>query len=488
MCGIEGVISRCSQVSPELSTLAQEVQNRGEDAAGMGVITAAGIPLIHKGLGLVKQVFQEQSLFEKLSGPVGIAHVRYKTFGGAGLQNAQPFLDHARDGTVFILGHNGHIRNAESLAEGLRNQGCSFESTNDAEIMLKYVIHEWNKSTAKELHQKLHQSLQSFMNAADGGYSVVMAVAHPVEGKYLVAFKDPHGIRPGLIGKKERAVAVSSESIALESNGYRHIQDIPHGSVVIVDEELQLTHVPIKKQGLKICHFDMTYFSRASSFMNGRGLNDRRHELGKQVALENQDLWNVIDVVTYVPNCPQEMARAGAKAMGKLQEYKTAIEKNRYAGRVFLKESQNIREDEAERAFSVITGTVEGRRIAVFDDSIVRATNAKVITRKLRESGAEEVYWFVCTPPIKNPCQWGIDLKSHEELVAAHRTPEQVCSFIGADTVRYISQKGYLSVLSGADPTILEHKIKKGTFEKDVLIPLTPESFCTHCLDGRLPK
>ncbi len=487
MCGIEGVISH-TLVSPELSKLAQEVQNRGEDAAGIGVIDAKGVPQIHKGLGLVRQVFQAASILEELAGHVGVAHVRYKTFGGAGLQNAQPFAARAKDGTAFVLCHNGHVLNADKIGEQLVNQGCSFESTNDAEILLKHIIHVWDTSGTAGFYEQLQNSLNSLVHKAEGGYTVVMAVSNPTQGRYLVAFKDPHGIRPGLVGLKEHAVAVSSESIALESNGYAQVRDIPQGTVVVVDESLQLFQIPLKKQCLKVCHFDMTYFSRASSFIHGRGLNDRRHELGKQVALENQDLWDKVDIVTYVPNCPQEMARAGAKVMGKLSEYKTAIEKNRYAGRVFLKESQDIREDEAERAFSIITGTVEGRVTAVFDDSIVRATNARVITRKLRDAGAKEVYWFVCTPPIKNPCHWGIDLKSHEELVAARRTPAQVCSFIEADAVRYISQQGYVRVLSEANATILEHKIAKGTFQKDVLTPLSPQNFCTHCLDGNNPN
>ncbi|MCI0616358.1 amidophosphoribosyltransferase [bacterium] len=487
MCGTVGVISKKEAVSPELAKLNQEVQHRGEDTAGILTLDEKGKAHLHKKTGLVRDVFDpSKGILERLIGNVGLGHVRYRTFGGSGNKNAQPFYAEAEDGSIFGIGNNGHVVNAKKLTTDLTQKGFKFKSTNDIEHILYTLIDGWNNTEEEMLEERLKKSAKNVLEKVTGGYFCVGALNHK-QKHYLFAFKDPLGIRPGLIGFKDNMVAFSSESNALENNGYRAITDLNPGDLVVADEHTVISWSSALSKGCKACHFEFPYFSRASSVIYGRVINDVRHHLGEKLAEENKDLWNKIDVITYVPNCPQEMARAFSETIGKLEKYKTAIEKNRYAGRVFLKERQDIREDEAERAFVVLPGIVTGKRVAVIDDSVVRGTNAIVIVRKLLEAGAREVYWLSCTPPIKYGCTYGIDMKTPAELAAGNRNLKQLTKYITADTVRYISMKGYFEVLCNGNRALLQDKIHRGIFNEAAYRDMKPSDFCTHCLTGVKP-
>jgi amidophosphoribosyltransferase len=485
MCGIVGVISKNEGVSPELSKLLQEVQNRGEDTSGICTIDEKRKPHLHKKAGLTREIFDPSTL-ERLAGHVGVGHVRYRTFGGSGVKNAQPFYSTSDDGTRFCFGHNGHVVNGKWLTNDLVHKGFAFKSSNDAELIMNVLIDNWNSSKKETLEDRLTDATKKVMEKVTGGYFCVGGMHHNKK-QYLFAFKDPHGIRPGLIGFKDNMVAFASESNALENNGYRAITDLNPGDLVVADEHTVISWSSVLRKSCKACHFEFPYFSRAPSVIYGRVINDIRHHLGNTVAEENKDLWDKIDIITYAPNCPLEMARAFAESIGKLDAYKTAIEKNRYAGRVFLKESQDLREDEAERAFVILPGIVKNKCVAVIDDSIVRGTNAIIIIRKLREAGAREVYWLSCTPPIKYGCKYGVDMKTPAELVAGNRNIRQITTRLGAETVRYISMKGYFNVLCDGNQALLEDKIHRGTFNASAYRDLKPSDFCTHCLTGRKP-
>jgi len=486
MCGIVGVISKEASVSPELAKLSQEVQHRGEDTAGICTLEKKGKVHLHKKTGLVRDVFDpNKGILERLIGNVGLGHVRYRTFGGSGNKNAQPFYTRAEDGSIFAIGDNGHVENAKRLGRDLENR-FKFKSTNDIEHILYTLTDGWNNTEEEMLDDKLKKAVKNVLEKVSGGYFCVGALNHE-KRNYLFAFRDPVGIRPGLIGFKDNMVAFSSESNALENNGYRAITDLNPGDLVVVDEHTVISWSSVLRKGCKACHFEFPYFSRASSVIYGRVINDIRHHLGKKLAEENKDLWDKIDVITYVPNSPLEMARSFAEAIGKLEKYKTAIEKNRYAGRVFLKERQELREDEAERAFVILPGIVEGKRVAVVDDSIVRGTNAIVIVRKLFEAGAREVYLLSCTPPIKYGCTYGVDMKTPEELAAGNRNIMQITKYIGADSVRYISMKGYFNVLCDGNRNLLEDKVHRGVFNGAAYRDMKPSDFCNHCLTGKKP-
>jgi amidophosphoribosyltransferase len=394
------------------------LQHRGQEGAGI-VLTDGGRLSGLKGEGLVTEVFTADKM-QSLSGKAAIGHVRYATSGGGGYENVQPLLFNSQSGGM-ALAHNGNLVNAVQLKAQLEAQGSIFQTTSDTEV-LAHLIKKGGFSDFKS-------RVKNALSMLKGAYAFLIMD----ENQMLVAL-DPHGLRPLSLGKLGDAYVVASETCALDIVGAEFIRDIQPGELLVIDDSgIAAERFSLSTQR-SMCTMEYIYFSRPDSNIDGINVHTARKNLGKQLALE---AFIEADVVTGVPDSSISVAIGYAEATG--IPYELGLIKNRYVGRTFIQPSQSLREQGVKMKLSAVRGVVEGKRVVMVDDSIVRGTTSKRIVSLLKEAGAKEVHVLISSPPIKNPCYYGIDTSTTEELIASGNSVEEIRKIIGADTLTFLS-------------------------------------------------
>jgi amidophosphoribosyltransferase len=426
-CGVFGIFGH-----PEAAKLTylglHALQHRGQESAG--IVSSDGKKLhSHRGLGLVADVFTRDAL-ETLPGPRSIGHVRYSTFGGAGLKNAQPFsVDYAR-GSLAIA-HNGNLVNGAELRAELEEQGSIFQSTSDTEV----IVHLVARSTKDSLPARVEDALRE----VKGAYSLLFLS----EGM-LIAARDPYGFRPLTLGHVDGADVFASETCALDLIGAEYERDIAPGEIYVRTEREVRSHTLEVHPTQAQCIFELVYFARPDSVIFGRNVYEVRKALGKQLAREHPVS---ADIVVPVPDS------GTAAALGFAEESKVPFElaliRSHYVGRTFIEPSQAIRHFGVKLKLGRVKGSVAGKRVVLVDDSLVRGTTSKKIVKMIRDAGAREVHLRISSPPTTHPCYYGIDTPTREELIAATQDIAAIERFIECDSLAYLSLEGLHSAARG---------------------------------------
>lgn len=421
-CGVVGIYG--AENAASLSYFALEsLQHRGQESAGIAVSNGQEIHL-HKGMGLVTEVF-EQSHFEQLQGKISVAHVRYATAGGRTIENAQPFLNTFKLGGI-ALAHNGQLVNYEPLREMLEDSGCTFISTSDTEVILKLIARSYKKG--------LENAVINTIQLIKGSYALCLMTEDT-----LIGVRDPNGIRPLCLGKVGDGYILASESCAIDSVNGDFIRDILPGEIVIINKD-GIKSINIEEKTKKqTCIFEYVYFARPDSIIDGIPVQESRYRLGEVLAEESSV---DADVVIGVPDSGIGAAQGYSKKSG--IPYVTGIIKNKYIGRTFIAPTQKERENLVYVKLNAIRSDLEGKRVIVIDDSIVRGTTSRRLVQILRRAGAKEVHFRVSSAPVKFPCYLGIDTPSKNELISSMHDVDEICKEIGADSLAFISLEGMI--------------------------------------------
>ncbi|WP_400245267.1 amidophosphoribosyltransferase [Niallia sp. JL1B1071] len=428
-CGIFGVWGH-----EDASQLAyyglHSLQHRGQE--GTGIVATDGKKLKGiKGEGLVSEIFTQEAI-KDLSGKAAIGHVRYATAGGGGYENVQPLLFHFQSGSM-ALAHNGNLVNATALKSQLEAQGSIFQTSSDTEV-LAHLIRRGGFAAFKE-------RVKNALTMIKGAYAFLILT----ETELMVAL-DPNGMRPLSLGKLGDAYVVASETCAFDVVGAEFVRDILPGELLIIDDNGFRSEMFSVASNIAMCTMEYVYFSRPDSNINGINVHTARKNLGKRLAIEAPIQ---ADVVTGVPDSSISAAIGYAEATG--IPYELGLIKNRYVGRTFIQPSQTLREQGVKMKLSAVRGVVEGKRVIMVDDSIVRGTTSKRIVTMLREAGATEVHVLISSPPIKNPCFYGIDTSTKEELIASKYSVEELRELIGADSLIFLSTEGMIDAIGRTD-------------------------------------
>jgi amidophosphoribosyltransferase len=438
MCGILGVVAR-SPVNQLLYDGLLLLQHRGQDAAG--IVTAERNRIhLHKSPGMVRDVFRTRDM-RSLPGHVGIAHCRYPTAGSAfSSAEAQPFYVNSPFG--IVLGHNGNLTNSEALKEEMfRTDLRHINTGSDSEVLVNVLAHELEKATDK-LHlepQTIFTAVANVHRRVRGAYAVVAMIA----GYGVLAFRDPYGIRPAVIGINESyggapEYMVASESVALEPNGFRVLRDIAPGEAVFIDEAGKLhSQQCAPNASLNPCIFEYVYLARPDSVMDGASVYESRLNMGEALAqkIKQKHRHLKVDVVIPIPDSSRPSALQLAHGLG--VPYREGFVKNRYIGRTFIMPGQAVRTRSVRQKLNPMGLEFSGKNVLLVDDSIVRGTTSREIVQMARESGARKVFFASAAPPVRFPNVYGIDMPTRAELIAAHRSEEEVAREIGADALVY---------------------------------------------------
>ena len=446
-CGVFGVFGH-----PEASNLAYlglyALQHRGQESAG--IVSSDGSELhMHRAMGEVEEIFQP-SVLAKLPGSLAIGHTRYSTAGDKALLNAQPIMIDCNKGKV-ALGHNGNLTNAAEWRRKLEHRGSIFQTNSDTEV----IVHLIARSQARNLSGAICDAL----NQVEGAYSLLVLTEDE-----LYAVRDPRGFRPLVLGKLTTpggfvSWLVASETCAFDLLNAQYIREIEPGEMVRISKSgIESSHFAPEKPHQQ-CIFEHVYFSRPDSIIFGRSVNQSREMLGRLLAQEHPV---AADIVVPVPD--SGVPAAVGYALESKIPFRMGLIRNHYIGRTFIEPSQAIRNFGVKLKLNPIRGLIEGQRVVLVDDSIVRGTTSRKIVRMVREAGAREVHVRISCPPTISPCYYGVDTPTKEELIASSNTPEDICKFLGADSLGYVS----LSSLRRA-------------------VDDTKNSYCTSCYTGVYP-
>jgi amidophosphoribosyltransferase len=424
-CGIFGVWGH--QDAAQLTYYGlHSLQHRGQE--GTGIVVSDGKKLRGvKGEGLVAEIFTTEAM-KDLEGSAAIGHVRYATAGGGGYENVQPLLFHSQTGSL-ALAHNGNLVNVNSLRHQLEAQGSIFQTSSDTEVLAHLI--------RRSGFPHMNDQVKNALSMLKGAYAYLIMT----ENELMVAL-DPHGLRPLSLGCLGDAYVVASETCAFDVIGAEYIRDIMPGELLIINDEGLKSERFAMSTTKAICTMEYIYFSRPDSNIQGINVHTARKNMGKQLAVEAPF---EADVVTGVPDSSISAAIGYAEATG--IPYEMGLIKNRYVGRTFIQPSQSLREQGVKMKLSAVRGVVEGKRVVMVDDSIVRGTTSRRIVNLLKEAGATEVHVVISSPPIKNPCFYGIDTSTKEELIASDKNIEQIRELIGADSLTFISVEGMMKAL-----------------------------------------
>lgn len=423
-CGVVGVYAPGEDVARIAFFGLHALQHRGQESAGIATGDGERIHL-HTSMGLVYQAFRERDL-ESLPGHLSVGHTRYSTTGSSRIANAQPIL--SRGANIEIaLAHNGNVINALELKGELERFGYTFSATTDSEI----IAHLMTSAPARNWRERMSYS----MRRLQGAYSLVIMTKDA-----LIGARDPLGVRPLCIGKLNGGWVMASESCALDHIGANYLRELEPGETIIVNKDglhsFTWNGVTEKRA---TCIFEIIYFARPDSMIDSKLVYSARMAMGRELAKEYPI---DADMVIGVPDS------AIAAAVGYSQQsgipYGEGLMKNRYVGRTFIQPDQRLREMGVQLKFNPLREMLAGKRIIVVDDSIVRGTTTPHVVGLLRKSGAKEVHFRVCAPPIMWPCHFGVDLATREELIAANNSVEQIRRFVNADTLGYLSHEGLL--------------------------------------------
>ena len=471
MCGVIGIFGD-SNVAPELWIGLIAMQHRGQDAAGI-ITYSVGEPVppdnpmqpieelsgelfgrfyLKKGVGTVQSLFNPGDL-NKLKGNVGIGHVRYPTIGPNNPEDAQPFYTNTPFG--IAIAHNGNVINYASLKDWLVRRHRHINTSCDVEVILNLL--------AVELETKpIFDAVEGVMEKVNGSYSCVAFIAN----QGLLAFRDPYGIKPLNFGSLDKNVCFASESVALDTLGYKIDRDVAPGEAILVDLNGKISSKLIKPSSPRHCIFEYIYFARPDSVLDGVPVYEARFKLGQQLASEVSLQGLKPDVVIPIPDTARTTALSLAQTLG--ISYSEGLIKNRYIGRTFIMPGDTNRMEYVRYKLNPIRSAIEGKKVLLVDDSIVRGTTAKAIVALVRKANPKEVYFATSCPPLKYPCFYGIDMQTRQDFIARRKNITDIREEIGTDKLIYQSFKGMLSAVGGA--TSGNHK-----------------SYCTACFNGDYP-
>ena len=419
-CGVFGIYGH-----PEAANLTYlglyALQHRGQESAG--IVAADGERMrVSRNMGQVAEAFDEQAL-AKLPGHLAIGHTRYSTAGESNLENAQPFLIDCAHGQIAV-GHNGNLVNARELRDELVRSGSIFQTSSDTEVLL----HLYARSAAPSVEEALVESIAQIR----GAYSLALLTKNR-----LIAARDPHGFRPLALGRLDGAWIVCSETCALDLIGATYVRDVEPGELLIISDGGLRSIKPFPAQPLAHCVFEHVYFSRPDSYVFGRSVNEVRTDLGRILAREAPV---EADVVVPIPDSGVCAAIGYAEEAG--LPMKMGLIRNHYIGRTFIQPQQSIRHFSVKVKLNPVRSILEGRRVILLDDSIVRGTTSRKIVKMIKAAGAKEVHLRISCPPTVSPCFYGVDTPSRAELIAATHTIDEISRYVGADSLAYLSLDG----------------------------------------------
>ena len=426
-CGVFGVWGHPDAARVTYFGL-HSLQHRGHEGAGI-VTNDAGKLNGHRDLGLLAEVFSDERVLQRLTGDAAIGHVRYATAGNGSVDNIQPFLFKFFDQQIG-LAHNGNLTNAKSLRKSLEKAGAIFHSNSDTEILMHLI----RRSEEPLFMDRVKEAL----NQVKGGFAYLLLTENA-----MIAALDPNGFRPLSIGKMVNgAYVVASETCALEVIGAEFIRDVRPGEVVIIDDAgIQIEQYTQEVQPA-ICSMEFIYFARPDSNIAGVNVHRARKNMGRRLA---QEAPIEADMVIGVPNSSLSAASGYAEASG--IPYELGLVKNQYIARTFIQPTQELREQGVRMKLSAVRGVVEGKRVILVDDSIVRGTTSRRIVQLLKEAGAKEVHVRIGSPPLRYPCFYGIDIQTRKELIAAKYTEAEICEKIEADSLAFLSEDGLIEAI-----------------------------------------
>jgi amidophosphoribosyltransferase len=441
-CGVFGVFGH--EEAAKLAYLGlYALQHRGQESAGI-VSSDGGELYLHRAMGEVEEIFTP-AVLETLPGNLAIGHTRYSTAGDKALLNAQPIMIDCNKGKV-ALGHNGNLTNAAEWRRKLEHRGSIFQTNSDTEV----IVHLLARSQARNLSGALGDAL----NQVEGAYSLL--VLTPDE---LYAVRDPRGFRPLNLGKLGDAWLVASETCAFDLLNAQYVREIAPGEMVRISRSgIESVHFAPEKPHQQ-CIFEHVYFSRPDSTIFGRSVNESREALGRLLAQEHP-----VDADIVVPVPDSGVPAAVGYALESGIPFRMGLIRNHYIGRTFIEPSQAIRNFGVKLKLNPIRGLIEGKRVILVDDSLVRGTTSRKIVRMVREAGAKEVHVRISCPPTISPCYYGVDTPTREELIASSNSPEQICKFLGADSLGYVSLAN----------------LKRAVND-------TKDDYCTSCYTGNYP-
>lgn len=400
------------------------LQHRGQESCGIAVTDTKGKKgsyNVYKGMGLCNEVFTPEIL-ENLKGNVGVGHVRYSTAGSSTRENAQPLVLSYVKG-ILGMAHNGNLVNAPQLREELAYTGAIFQTTIDSEVIAYLIARERIKTSSVE------EAIGNTMNKLQGAYSLVV-----MSPRKLVGARDPQGFKPLCIGKRENTYILSSETCALDTIGAEFVRDVEPGEIVTISSDgITSDKSRCVREKQARCVFEYIYFARPDSVFDGVGVYESRIKAGRFLAMDEPV---EADIVVGVPESGNAAALGYAMESG--IPYGVAFVKNSYVGRTFIKPKQSSRESAVRVKLNVLRSAVEGKRVIMIDDSIVRGTTSSLIVNQLREAGAKEVHLKVSAPPFLHPCYFGTDIPNEQQLIAHNRTVDEICKAIGADSLSYL--------------------------------------------------
>ncbi len=420
-CGVFGVLDH-----PEAANLTYlglyALQHRGQESTG--IISTDGTNFNnHRGMGLVADVYQKEDI-DKLEGRIAIGHVRYSTAGDLGLRNCQPFMYQYAHGGIAMC-HNGNIVNAEELRKGLEKEGSIFQSTSDTEV----IIHLLAKSEGRSTRERLTDAVRQLK----GGFSVLLMTE-----TRLFGVRDPNGIRPLVLGKLDGSWVMASETCAFDLVGADFVRDIEAGELVVIDPDGTLrSYFPFDKPDLRFCVFEYIYFARPDSTLEGVNVYQARHNIGVELAKES---CVDADIVVPVPDSGVPPAMGFALETG--IPFQMGLIRNHYVGRTFIEPKQSIRNFGVKLKLNPNRDMIQGKRVVLVDDSIVRGTTSRKIVEMVRAAGAAEIHMRISSPPTKHSCFYGINTPTSEELMANQMDLDEMCKAIGADSLAFVSLKG----------------------------------------------
>lgn len=422
-CGIFGIFNH--QEASNLTYLGlYALQHRGQEACG--IVSSDGTTLhAHKAMGLVADVFGNQEIFQKLPGRSAIGHVRYSTAGSSVIKNTQPIMVEYSRGAVAVA-HNGNIVNAQLIRDELEAYGSIFQTSMDTEIIVHLLATSKNNSLVDRITGALER--------IEGAYCLLFLTE-----SRMIAVRDPYGFRPLCLGKLGESYVVASESCALDLIEAEFIREIEPGEMIVVNKNGITSHFPWKKVTPTPCIFEFVYFARPDSYIFGRNVYMVRKEMGRQLAREHGV---EADVVIAVPDSGVPAAMGYAEEAG--IRFELGLIRNHYVGRTFIEPQQSIRHFGVKIKLNPVREVLQGKRVVVIDDSIVRGTTSRKIVKMVRNAGAKEVHMRISSPPTSYPCYYGIDTPNRKELISASHTLDEIRRYITADSLGYLSHDGLM--------------------------------------------
>jgi len=443
-CGVFGLYEH-----PEAANLTYlglyALQHRGQESAG--ICSANGRELkLERQMGLVAEVFNEENL-QALKGHMAIGHVRYSTAGSSMVGNAQPIMISCHRGQISLC-HNGNLVNAFQIRDDLEKQGAIFMSTSDSEVVLHLI--------ARSREETLERAIIDALSQVKGAYSLLFMTRDK-----MIAIRDPHGFRPLVMGRLGKSTVFASETTALDLIEADLLREVAPGEMVVVDRQGVNASFPFPRREPKHCVFEHIYFARPDSTIFERHVDFSRHRLGETLAREHPV---DADMVIPVPDSGVYAALGYSKESG--IPVKFALVRNHYVGRTFIEPKQSIRHFGVKIKLNPVQGLIEGRRVILVDDSIVRGTTSRKIIKMVRQAGAREVHLMISSPPIISPCYYGIDTPTLRELIASSHTVKEIENYLGVETLGYLSIEGMLQSVGAEEGGA---------------------PFCTSCFTGDYP-